>query len=86
MTGEDRYLSVMEVAELLGFSDTTIHTWIHANKLPAVKIQRSYRIRQSDVDRLVRAHDTAATVGDGPSIWEDPSAQEFRRPGVSGRG
>ncbi len=86
MAGGDRYLSVMEVAELLGFSDTTIHTWIHANKLPAVKIQRSYRIRQSDVDHLVRAHDTAATAGDGSSIWEDPTAQEFQRPGGSRRG
>ena len=31
----DRYLSVMEVAEQLGFSDQTIHNWIRDKKLPA---------------------------------------------------
>ena len=46
----------MEVAGQLGFSDQTIHNWIRAEKLPAVKIQRSFRIKQSDVDRLVEAH------------------------------
>lgn len=77
----DRYLSVVEVAERLGFSDQTIHNWIHDKKLPAVKIQRSYRIKQSDVDRLVEAHGTTAPIAGEDSFWDDPEAQSFQFPG-----
>lgn len=77
----DRYLSVIEVAEQLGFSDQTIHNWIRDKKLPAVKIQRSYRIKQSDVDRLVEAHGTTAPVASEDSFWDDPEAQGFQAPG-----
>lgn len=79
----DRYLSVIEVAEQLGFSDATIHNWIHAGKLPALKIQRSYRIRQSDVDRLVAAHGTPGSTGSPSTLWDDPEAQAFERPARS---
>ena len=78
---QDRYLSVMEVAEQLGFSDQTIHNWIHDKKLPAIKIQRSFRIKQSDVDRLIEAHGTTAPVEGEDSFWEDPEAQGFQAPG-----
>ena len=70
----------MEVAERLGFSDQTIHNWIRDRKLPAVKIQRSYRIKQSDVDRLVEAHGTTAPVAGEDSFWDDPEAQGFQTP------
>jgi excisionase family DNA binding protein len=71
----------MEVAEQLGFSDQTIHNWIHDKKLPAIKIQRSFRIKQSDVDRLVEAHGTAAPTAGEDSFWDDPEAQGFQTPG-----
>jgi excisionase family DNA binding protein len=73
----------MEVAEQLGFSDQTIHNWIRDKKLPAVKIQRSYRIKQSDVNRLVEAHRTTAPVAGEDSFWDDPEAQSFQVPGRS---
>lgn len=71
----------MKVAEQLGFSDQTIHNWIRDKKLPAVKIQRSYRIKQSDVDRLVEAHGTTAPVASEDSFWDNPEAQGFQAPG-----
>ena len=74
----------MEVAEQLGFSDQTIHNWIRDKKLPAVKIQRSYRIKKSDVDRLVEAHGTTAPIVGEDSFWDDPEAQSFQAPGRDG--
>lgn len=77
----DRYLSVTEVAEQLGFSDQTIRDWINARKLPAIKIQRNFRIKQSDVDRIVESFRTAVPAEGEWSFWEDPEAQSFQAPG-----
>lgn len=77
----DRYLTVLEVAEQLGFSDQTVYNWIRSKKLPAVKIQKDFRIKQSDVDRLVEAHGTTAPVEGEESFWDDPEAQGFQAPG-----
>ena len=77
----DRYLSVTEVAELVGFSDQTIRDWIAARKLPALKVQRNYRVRQSDVDRLMESFRTAVPGEGEESFWEDPEAQSFQTPG-----
>lgn len=77
----DRYLSVTEVAQQLGFSDQTIRDWISAKKLPAIKIQRNFRIKQSDVDRIVESFSTAVPGEGEESFWEDPDAQSFQTPG-----
>jgi len=77
----DRYLTVLEVAEQLGFSDQTVYNWIRAKKLPAIKIQKDFRIKQSDVDRLLEAHTTAVPETSEESFWEDPDAQDFQAPG-----
>jgi excisionase family DNA binding protein len=78
---QDRLLSVAEVAQQVGFSDQTILNWIKSKKLPAMQIQRNYRIRQSDVDRVIEAHSTTAPGLADDSFWEDPDAQEFQVPG-----
>jgi excisionase family DNA binding protein len=77
----DRYLTVLEVAEQLGFSDQTVYNWIRAKKLPAIKIQKDFRIKQSDVDRLLQAHTTAVPGTSEDSFWDDPEAQDFQAPG-----
>jgi excisionase family DNA binding protein len=74
-------VSVLEVAQQLGFSDQTIVNWIREKKLPAVQIGRRYRIRQSDVDRLIEAHGTVAPGPGEDSLWEDPDVQAFQTPG-----
>jgi excisionase family DNA binding protein len=71
----------MEVAQRLGFSDQTIVNWIRDGKLPALKIQRNYRIKQSDVDRLIEAHGTTAPGTGEESLWDDPDVQSFQLPG-----
>ena len=81
MSDPDPYLSVLDVARQLGFSDQTIVNWIREKKLPAVQIGRRYRIRQSDVERLVEAHGTTAPGAGGGSLWDDPEAQGFQAPG-----
>jgi excisionase family DNA binding protein len=73
-------MSVLEVAEQLGFSDQTIHNWIHEKRLPATKIGRRYRIRRSDVERLVASHSTTTGAGED-AFWDDPDAQDFQEPG-----
>jgi excisionase family DNA binding protein len=77
----DPYLSVPDVAEQLGFSDQTILDWIRQKKLPAVQIGRRYRIRQSDVNRVVEANRTTAPALGEDSFWDDPEAQDFQLPG-----
>jgi excisionase family DNA binding protein len=70
-----------EVAEPLGFSDQTVYNWIRAKKLPAVKIQKDFRIKQSDADRLIESHATTVPVSGEDSFWDDPEAQDFQAPG-----
>jgi excisionase family DNA binding protein len=77
----ERYLSTTEVARQLGFSEQTIRDWIDAKKLPAIKIQRNFRIKQSDVDRILESHGTATPVEGEESFWDDPEAQSFQAPG-----
>ena len=76
-------MSVLDVAERLGFSDQTIHNWIHEKKLPATRIGRRYRIRTSDVERVVAAHSTATPNAGEDAFWDDPDAQSFQAPGRS---
>lgn len=46
----DKLLSVQEVANILGTSRTSVRTWIHEKRLPALNAGRLLRIRRSDVD------------------------------------
>ena len=46
----ENYLTIREVGELLKVSERTVRRWIGAGQLPAVKIGRSVRVRQEDID------------------------------------
>ena len=50
MPPDDRLLTVNEVAEVMRVSNMTIYRLIKAGELAAVRVGRSYRIRQGDVD------------------------------------
>jgi excisionase family DNA binding protein len=54
MEGKQRmnYLTVHEVAALLRVSDLTVRRWVWAGKLPAIRVGRAVRIKQSDVQAL----------------------------------
>ena len=43
-------LNVKEVAEYLRVAKSTIYTWSQKGKIPAIKIGREWKFRQSDID------------------------------------
>jgi len=52
-TPETLLLRVPEAARLLGLGQTTVHRLIRQGRLPVVKIDRSTRIKRSELDRFV---------------------------------
>lgn len=44
------FYSCEQVANRYGVKVTTVWEWIKAQKLPAVKIGKSYRIKEADLD------------------------------------
>ncbi len=55
-----RYLTVREVAGTLRVSNMTVYRLINAGELPAVRIGKSFRLREDDVDRYLAARYTQA--------------------------
>lgn len=53
------FLTVAEVAELLRVSNMTVYRLINAGQMNAVRVGRSYRITEDEVDRYVSAGLTA---------------------------
>ena len=45
-----RFLTVQEVADLMRVSSMTVYRLIKAGDLPAVRVGRSFRVRDVDVD------------------------------------
>ncbi len=54
------YLTVAEVAGMLRVSTMTVYRLIKAGELPAVRVGKSYRLAEDDVDRFVAKGFTAA--------------------------
>lgn len=48
-----RFLTVGEVADLLRVSNMTVYRLINAGELPAVRVGKSYRLREDDVDKYL---------------------------------
>lgn len=46
-------LTVAEVATYLRVSQTTIWRWCGSGKLPAFRLGRSWRVRRTDLERLI---------------------------------
>lgn len=44
-----------EIAELLGVTDQTVRNEIQRGRLPAIRVGRTYRVLQSDVDEYIAA-------------------------------
>ena len=56
----ERFLTVQEVAELMRVSTMTVYRLIKAGDIPALKVGKSYRLREDDVDRWIAAGFTQA--------------------------
>jgi excisionase family DNA binding protein len=50
---EDRLLTVAEVAGIMRVSNMTVYRLIKTGELAAVRVGKSYRIRESEVDRYL---------------------------------
>jgi excisionase family DNA binding protein len=73
---EDRLLSVADVASLLSVTEPTIRLWIKEGKLRAHRAgARFWRIRQSEVNRMLAESNRSPVVGSGQ---RPPSALEAR--------
>lgn len=55
-----RFLTVGEVARLLRVSSMTVYRLINAGELPAVRVGKSYRLREDDVDKYLADRYTEA--------------------------
>jgi excisionase family DNA binding protein len=55
-----RFLTVGEVATLLRVSSMTVYRLINAGELPAVRVGKSYRLREDDVDKYLADRYTEA--------------------------
>jgi len=57
---EARFLTVAEVAAQLRVSNMTVYRLIKAGDLGALRVGKSYRIREDDIDRYLAAQYTEA--------------------------
>ena len=55
-----RYLTVAEVASQVRVSNMTVYRLIKAGELGAVRVGKSYRIKEDDVDRYLASRYTEA--------------------------
>ena len=60
MDSQSRFVTVAEVAGLLRVSNMTVYRLVQAGAIPAVRVGRSYRIREEDVDRYLAGQYTQA--------------------------
>lgn len=55
-----RFLTVQEVADLMRVSTMTVYRIIKSGALPAVRVGRSFRVRDVDVDAYLGSRYTQA--------------------------
>ena len=62
MTPDKRYMTIEEVADLLGVTYQLIYRLVRAGEIPAVRIGRVYRIMANDLDEYLEKTKTSATT------------------------
>jgi excisionase family DNA binding protein len=58
--GPARLLTVAEVAGMLRVSNMTVYRLVNSGELPALRIGKSYRLREDDVDKYLADRYTQA--------------------------
>ncbi|GAW48832.1 MULTISPECIES: helix-turn-helix domain-containing protein [unclassified Nocardioides] len=51
---ESKFLTVAEVAAMMRVSKMTVYRLVHNGDLPAVRVGRSFRVLETDVDEYLR--------------------------------
>ncbi|MEX2275647.1 MAG: helix-turn-helix domain-containing protein [Actinomycetota bacterium] len=49
----DRLLTVAEVADIMRVSNMTVYRLIKSGQLPAIRVGKNYRIRESEVEQYL---------------------------------
>jgi excisionase family DNA binding protein len=77
MTDQPEYLKVSEIARRLDVTPQSVREWIDKGLLPAVKLERGYRVRRADLEAWLhreRAGEPASSEGNSArALWEHPS-------------
>ena len=53
-TSDPKFLTIAEVAGMMRVSKMTVYRLVHGGELPAVRVGRSFRVQESDVDEYLR--------------------------------
>ncbi len=80
MTSEEpreSFLTVAEVAQILRLNPQTVRNWIDAGTLPATRVGRRVRIKQSDLDLIVEQGYSGAPSASPNATAPGPSADDF---------
>ena len=51
---DPKFLTVAEVASMMRVSKMTVDRLVHSGELPAVRVGRSFRVTEEDVDEYLR--------------------------------
>ncbi|WP_134765515.1 helix-turn-helix domain-containing protein [Nocardioides sp. 1609] len=51
---DPKFLTIAEVASLMRVSKMTVYRLVHGGDLPAVRVGRSFRVSEEDVDEYLR--------------------------------
>lgn len=49
-----KFLTIAEVAAMMRVSKMTVYRLVHGGELPAVRVGRSFRVTEADVDEYLR--------------------------------
>lgn len=72
-TMEDKLLTVDEVASYLGVRPETVRNWIRDKSITAVRLPKGvYRIRKSELDRLLSATNLDTVSSETPEPESEP--------------
>lgn len=66
---EDKIMNVEELASFFGVSNQTIWRWCKSGKLPAFKIGAQWKIRQSDINKIINQKIEKKKVETQPKLF-----------------
>ena len=73
--GRTRYLTVLEVADIMRVSKMTVYRLLHSGELPGVRVGRSFRVPQDALDDYLA---TSPAVEAREQAKDDVHGQERR--------
>ena len=68
MATEMEYMSLEDVADMLGVTYQLIYRLVRAGELPAIRLGKLYRVSRADLDRYLERNKNAAAQGGECSV------------------